>query len=62
MESLLLNRGLRQSMGVAAARHARERFDVANMVRAYEEVYESLQSQLRVDNQSVAVGREMTTG
>ena len=62
MESLLLNRGLRQSMGVAAARSARERFDVANMVRAYEEVYESLQSQLRLDNQSVAVGREMTTG
>jgi glycosyltransferase involved in cell wall biosynthesis len=62
MESLLLNRGLRQSMGVAAARSARERFDVANMVRAYEEVYESLQSQLRLDDQSVAVGREMTTG
>ncbi|HWT89344.1 MAG TPA: glycosyltransferase, partial [Candidatus Angelobacter sp.] len=61
MESLLLNRNLRQSMGVAAARRARERFDVANMVRAYEELYESLQSPLRLDNPSVAVGREMTT-
>ncbi len=61
MESLLLNRNLRQSMGVAAARRARERFDVANMVRAYEEVYENLQSPLRLDNPSVAVGREMTT-
>jgi len=61
MESLLLNGNLRQSMGVAAARRARERFDVANMVRAYEAVYESLQSPLRLDN-PVAVGREMTTG
>jgi hypothetical protein len=49
-------------MGVAAARRARERFDVANMVRAYEEVYESLQSQLRLDSPSIAVRREMTTG
>ena len=62
MESLLLNRNLRQSMGVAAARRARERFDVANMVRAYEEVYESLQSQLRLGDSSIAVRREMTTG
>jgi hypothetical protein len=27
-------------MGAAAARHARESFDVSSMVRAYEEVYE----------------------
>jgi glycosyltransferase involved in cell wall biosynthesis len=62
MESLLSNRDLRRSMGAAAARRARERFDVANMVRAYEEVYESLHSQLRLDNPSMAVRREMTTG
>lgn len=62
MESLLLNRDLRQKMGAAAARRAQERFDVANMVRAYEEVYESLQSQLQLDNPSIAVPREMITG
>lgn len=40
MNSLLKYEAVRQSMGAAAARHARENFDVSTMVRAYEEVYE----------------------
>jgi glycosyltransferase involved in cell wall biosynthesis len=39
MESLFRQREVRQSLGMAAARRARENFDVSNMVRAYEEVY-----------------------
>lgn len=42
MESLLRHREVRQSLGMAAAHHARENFDVSNMVHAYEEVYETL--------------------
>jgi glycosyltransferase involved in cell wall biosynthesis len=60
MESLLADRKLRQAMGAAAARRGRESFDVANMVHAYEEVYESLQSKLRFDNPSVAVRQQMS--
>jgi len=60
MESLLVDRKLRQAMGSAAARRARESFDVANMVRAYEEVYDSLQSKLRLDHPSVAVRQQMS--
>jgi glycosyltransferase involved in cell wall biosynthesis len=40
MNSLLKYEAARQSMGEAAASHARKKFDVSNMVRAYEEVYE----------------------
>ncbi len=41
--SLLLGNGeLRQSLGKAAARRARENFDVSAMVQAYEEMYEDL--------------------
>ena len=60
--SLLGNRQLRESMGAAAARRAREHFDVTNMVRAYEEVYESLYSSRRADNPSMAVHQSMTSG
>jgi glycosyltransferase involved in cell wall biosynthesis len=42
MTSLLGNREARQSLGMAAARRARENFDVSTMVQAYEEVYENL--------------------
>ena len=42
MALLLRDREARQSFGVAAARRARENFDVSVMVRAYEEVYENL--------------------
>jgi glycosyltransferase involved in cell wall biosynthesis len=42
MGSLLRNREIRQSLGMAAARKAREKFDVSRMVQAYEGVYESL--------------------
>jgi glycosyltransferase involved in cell wall biosynthesis len=42
MASLLRNREARQSLGMAAARRAREAFDVSTMVRAYEELYDNL--------------------
>jgi glycosyltransferase involved in cell wall biosynthesis len=42
MNSLLQNQKVRESMGAAAASRARKNFDVSNMVRAYEEVYEYL--------------------
>jgi len=49
MNSLLKDQAARESMGAAAASRARKNFDMSNMVRAYEEVYEDLlaQSQLR---------------
>lgn len=40
MNSFLKYEAARQSMGAAAASRARNNFDVSNMVRAYEEVYE----------------------
>jgi glycosyltransferase involved in cell wall biosynthesis len=42
MVFLLGNREARQSMGMAAARRARQKFDVSTMVRAYESLYECL--------------------
>jgi glycosyltransferase involved in cell wall biosynthesis len=39
---LLQNHEARKSWGRAAARRARENFDVSHMVRAYEEVYEQI--------------------
>jgi glycosyltransferase involved in cell wall biosynthesis len=42
MAWLLRNREARQSFGIAAARRARENFDVSTMVRAYEELYDNL--------------------
>jgi glycosyltransferase involved in cell wall biosynthesis len=42
MISLLRNRELRQALGRAAARRAREQFDVSTMVQAHEALYESL--------------------
>jgi glycosyltransferase involved in cell wall biosynthesis len=40
MNSLLRHEAVRQSMGSAAATRARKNYDVSNMVRAYETVYE----------------------
>jgi glycosyltransferase involved in cell wall biosynthesis len=40
MNTFLKHDAARESMGAAAAGHARKNFDVSNMVRAYEEVYE----------------------
>jgi glycosyltransferase involved in cell wall biosynthesis len=40
MNSLLKYEAARQSMGAAAASRARKNYDLANMIRAYEEVYE----------------------
>jgi glycosyltransferase involved in cell wall biosynthesis len=45
MVSLLRDREARQSLGTAAARRAREKFDVSTMVQAYETLYESLAGQ-----------------
>ncbi len=42
MAYLLKNREARKSFGLAAARRAREKFDVSTMVQAYEELYEEL--------------------
>lgn len=42
MTYLLKNREARKSFGLAAARRAREKFDVSKMVHAYEELYEEL--------------------
>jgi glycosyltransferase involved in cell wall biosynthesis len=47
MTFLLRNHDARYAMGLAAARHAREKFDVSTMVRAYEETYEQLFEQDR---------------
>jgi glycosyltransferase involved in cell wall biosynthesis len=62
MESLIADRQRRQSMGATAARRARENFDVTNMVRAYEAVYESLLSNQRVGNPSMTVREPITHG
>jgi len=50
MISLLRNRELRQALGRAAARRARERFDVSTMVQAHEALYESLVDQAHRPN------------
>jgi glycosyltransferase involved in cell wall biosynthesis len=53
MAWLLRNPEARQSLGMAAARRARENFDVSTMVRAYEELYDSLvhhPSRLKAEN------------
>jgi glycosyltransferase involved in cell wall biosynthesis len=42
MSLLLQNHEARKLWGRAAARHATEKFDVSNMVRAYEKVYEQI--------------------
>lgn len=42
MAFLLNSPGTRQSMGAAAARRAKENFDVSKMVQAYEQLYENL--------------------
>jgi glycosyltransferase involved in cell wall biosynthesis len=42
MNTLLRYEAVRESMAAAAAGRARKKYDVANMVRAYEDVYEEL--------------------
>ena len=56
MVSLLRNREARRSFGMAAARRAKENFDVSVMIREYENLYESLLD--RVDRQKGEVLRE----
>jgi len=54
MTFLLQNRELRKCLGTAAARRAKEHFDVPVMVRAYEKIYEDLVGyQRRVEAESV---------
>ncbi|HXJ07212.1 MAG TPA: glycosyltransferase [Candidatus Acidoferrum sp.] len=54
MTFLLRNRELRKCLGMAAARRAKEHFDVPVMVRAYERIYEDLVGyQRRVEAESV---------
>jgi len=50
MTSFLRNRELRQALGRAAARRARDRFDVSTMVQAYEALYENLVDQAHRPN------------
>jgi len=50
MNTLLKYQGVRESMGAATARRAKENFDVSNMVRAYEHVYEDLLAHLQHRN------------
>jgi len=45
MSALLGNREARQSLGMAAARRAKAKFDVSTMVHAYEALYEGLVNQ-----------------
>jgi glycosyltransferase involved in cell wall biosynthesis len=42
MNTLLKYQAARESMGAAATSRAKENFDVSNMVRSYEQVYEDL--------------------
>jgi glycosyltransferase involved in cell wall biosynthesis len=42
MNALLHDKEARRSMGASAGRRAKEKYDVATMVRAYEEIYEQL--------------------
>jgi len=50
MNTLLKYQALRESMGAAAASRARKKYDVTNMVRAYEKVYEDLLAQSLLRN------------
>ena len=50
MKSLLKYQAAREFMGAAAASRARKNYDVANMVRAYEDVYEELLAHSQLEN------------
>ncbi len=50
MNALLEDQTARESMGAAAASRARKKYDLANMIRAYEEVYEDLLAQSGLRN------------
>jgi glycosyltransferase involved in cell wall biosynthesis len=47
MMTLLKDRGLRRTMGAAAAARAKDKFDVSAMVRAYEELYDEISTPSR---------------
>jgi glycosyltransferase involved in cell wall biosynthesis len=58
MASLLRDRETRESLGRAAARRAKETFDVSTMVQAYEELYEKLVNLPRGLKAETVVGRQ----
>src|SRR6266404_1056784 len=58
MASLLRDRETRVSLGRAAARRAKQNFDVSTMVQAYEELYEKLVSLPRGLKAETVLGRQ----
>jgi glycosyltransferase involved in cell wall biosynthesis len=58
MASLLRDRETRESLGRAAARRARQNFDVSTMVQAYEELYEKLVNLPRGLKAETVLGRQ----
>ena len=57
---LLKDREARQSFGIAAARRAKENFDLSRMVRAYEELYENLIGRLHSQKPSRTLPERVT--
>jgi glycosyltransferase involved in cell wall biosynthesis len=58
MTFLLNHKEVRQTMGAAAARRARNQFDVSVMIKAYEQLYETLPS--RRNSRNVKTNRQCT--
>jgi glycosyltransferase involved in cell wall biosynthesis len=58
MASLLRDQETRQSLGSAAARRAKQNFDVSTMVQAYEELYEKLVNLPHGLKAETALGRQ----
>ena len=58
MASLLRDRETRVSLGRAAARRAKQNFDVSTMVQAYEELYEKLVNLPRGLKAETVLGRQ----
>jgi len=58
MASLLRDRETRVSLGRAAARRAKQNFDVSTMVQAYEELYEKLVNLPRGSKAETVLGRQ----
>jgi len=57
---LLKDREARRSFGIAAARRAKENFDLSRMVRAYEELYENLIGRLHSQKASRTLPERVT--
>jgi glycosyltransferase involved in cell wall biosynthesis len=59
MAFLLSHEKVRRSMGAAAARRAKENFDVAVMIKAYQDLYETLPFRQRPPSESTTRGRSV---